>query len=168
MSWTPERVKLLERLWKEGFTASQIAAQLGGGVSRNAVIGKVYRLKLSNRVKANDTEENIEQSLEAEENLSPEQTVDSVESSCDEMNLAEENAEFPPLDENLNIDVNKEYAPQMKRLNLLQLTETTCKWPVGDPRDEGFFFCGADKTDTIPYCEHHAALAFQSLQEREI
>src|ERR1700737_2258139 len=123
MSWNDERVETLKKLWGEGFSASQIAAQLGG-VTRNAVIGKVHRLGLAGRG-----------------NTALAQAYD---------------IEFEPEPE-----LSNNVIPLGQRRSLLELTENTCRWPIGDPGNPDFFFSGGQTISSLPYCAYHARLAYQ-------
>ncbi|MDR6288482.1 MULTISPECIES: GcrA family cell cycle regulator [Inquilinus] len=134
MSWTDERVTQLRQLWGNGKSASEIAEILGG-VSRNAVIGKAHRLELSGRpspIKRKEDEE--------------EETVVAVETAAP---VAAKVAVRP--------------APERKSggATILNLTERMCKWPIGDPRDKDFHFCGKAAHGNLPYCAEHAAIAYQ-------
>jgi GcrA cell cycle regulator len=125
MSWTEERVALLRQLWGEGKTAAEIARELGEGITRNAVIGKAHRLKLSNRV-------------------SPIQQNDNVKK-------AEPKEKLPA--------VNKKPSGGVR---LADLKERMCRWPVGDPRDQDFHFCGENCIPGLPYCAEHSKVAYQT------
>lgn len=166
MNWTDERVELLRKLWSEGLSASQIAAQLGG-VSRNAVIGKVHRLKLSSRgraappqarqKKAKTTAPKAGKPAAAPSRPSP-QTVGATA-------LKVEYDAVPAVRPATRPD-NGIVVPISRRLKLIELSEKTCKWPNGDPLSEEFHFCGNDPAETGPYCGYHARLAFQPVAER--
>ncbi|MDR0252244.1 MAG: GcrA family cell cycle regulator, partial [Brucellaceae bacterium] len=173
--------ELLKKLWSEGLSASQIAAQLGG-VSRNAVIGKVHRLKLSGRGKTTTaaprskkpapapvatprsaTTSNVSSMSAASASPSaPRATVmkTSGAAALQAEVLADAVAE-PIIRSNENVVV-----PISRHLTLLQLTERTCKWPVGDPLHEDFHFCGHESGESSPYCSYHSKLAFQPTAER--
>lgn len=141
MSWTDERVNLLKELWGEGKTAAEIAKLLGG-VTRNAVIGKAHRLKLSGRVspiQQNTRPETVEHRAR--------ETVRAVKTSA-------------PRDPSIRA-VTPETFIEGKRIKLVELREGHCRWPMGDPKDENFCFCGHDTLAGLPYCEHHAKIAFQ-------
>lgn len=127
-TWSDDRVELLKSLWGAGKSAAEIAQQLGGGISRNAVIGKAHRLGLSGRA-------------------SPVQKkVDKVAAAAIARAAAEE--------------VSYERSPT--GVNLLQLSDKTCRWPIGDPKREGFHFCGSRPMPGVPYCGHHSAVAYQN------
>ncbi len=145
MSWTDERVETLKRLWQEGLSASQIAAELGG-VTRNAVIGKVHRLGLSGRGQPTTT---IKRKRRAEQ--PPQQ--------------AARRARQPVTLGSLALQTNV-VVPIAKRLTIEALTERTCKWPNGDPGNDDFHFCGNDSLESLPYCEYHAGVAYQAPDPR--
>ncbi len=158
MSWTDERVETLKRLWQEGLSASQIAAELGG-VTRNAVIGKVHRLGLSGRGQPTTT---IKRQRRAEQ---PPQVARRARQPVTLGSLAlqtnvEAFVEPAPL-QRRNVVV-----PIAKRLTIEALTERTCKWPIGDPGNENFHFCGHDSLEGAPYCEYHAGVAYQAPDPR--
>lgn len=146
MSWTDERVSLLRQLWGEGKTAAEIAKILGG-VTRNAVIGKAHRLKLSGRVSP------IQQNTRAETVVSRAVRSSSAIEARPVRALARE-LETPMVPR------VEEYIPG-KGVKLVDLKERMCRWPIGDPKDENFRFCGCDAVPELPYCEYHAKMAFQ-------
>ena len=159
MAWTDERVELLKKLWAEGLSASQIAGRLGG-VTRNAVIGKVHRLGLSGRVTSSRSS-----SPRPRRTHVPRQhrTPSLLFSTRGNVALkphyeAELDAEPAPLEE-LVIPLNE-------RASILTLKEAMCHWPIGDPGEPGFHFCGRKTCGQLPYCEHHARMAYQPVQMR--
>lgn len=162
--WTDDRVEMLRKLWAEGQSASQIAAQLGN-VSRNAVIGKVHRLKLSSRGRAStaaprpkkQSAPKVQSSYVRSAPSRP--TVTTIGATALQIAFdAEPVARLRPIE---NIVV-----PMSRRLKLVELSERTCKWPNGDPLTEDFSFCGNDSAETGPYCTYHARVAFQPASER--
>jgi GcrA cell cycle regulator len=166
MNWTDERVELLRKLWAEGLSASQIAAQLGG-VSRNAVIGKVHRLKLSSRGRATASparqKKVVHGSAAAKPARSPAPRAITASVGATALQIqfdAEPQFRHMPRPEE-NVVV-----PISRRLKLVELTERTCKWPNGDPLAEDFSFCGNDSQESGPYCTYHARIAFQPASER--
>ena len=189
MSWTDERVEALKAMWAEGKSASQIAKELGG-VTRNAVIGKVHRLGLSNRgpngERANEPEEpvapepapeiaveaEVEPAMDAPE--APEARSGAKETNVTAMRprpTAIAGQPQPPTPAGAEISPEAlanlaEVAKRAKRLTLMQLTERTCKWPVGDPATDDFWFCGLPTVPGKPYCETHVAVAFQPMSAR--
>ena len=152
MGWTEERVEMLKKLWADGLSASQIAAELGG-ITRNAVIGKVHRLGLSGRAKSPSSSAPRPRKPRAPGMLR-------VSRSSIRGNTA------------LAYDYVVEPEPELieipieQRKNLLQLTEATCHWPVGDPGSPDFFFCGGDANEGSPYCNYHSRVAYQPASER--
>ncbi|WP_208440776.1 GcrA family cell cycle regulator [Bartonella raoultii] len=170
MGWTDERVELLKKFWSEGLSASQIAAQLGG-VSRNAVIGKVHRLKLPGRGKtaqgsvraqktpANPSSPRIRRTPSTV--LPTSSPSCGVEATALKMESVTEDVKEIDAPEKSSVVV-----PISRHLNLLQLSENTCRWPVGDPLSSDFHFCGADSGENSPYCAFHAKIAFQPISER--
>jgi GcrA cell cycle regulator len=241
MSWTDERVETLKRMWGEGQSASQIAKELGG-VTRNAVIGKVHRLGLSNRVgdtSARDdatdkqaaasatttpprgdaridarieprieprAETRTETRTEPKADLRPDSDVrnDAAATRTEAAPkpapvrhipapIATSASGAPILPIVLPIPLRKAIIPagqplppqpsaneispealasvrevekRAKRLSLMELTERTCKWPIGDPATEDFWFCGLPSVPGKPYCEAHVGVAFQPMSAR--
>jgi GcrA cell cycle regulator len=157
MSWNDERVELLSKLWLEGRSASQIAAELGLGVTRNAVIGKVHRLGLSGRVKmpvpqaAGRLRTRIASKLEDTAPLAP------IEPAL----KAAEAATGTPVRPSADVVI-----PFSTRVTIMDLRDTMCRWPLGDPTSVDFRYCGSRSGPLGPYCEEHAQLAFQPTQER--
>lgn len=166
MNWTDERVELLKKLWAEGLSASQIASRLGG-VTRNAVIGKVHRLKLSSRGRASASQpraKKVSSGNGVRAAARPARTV-TVTATVGATALA---AQFDaePVAQQMLRPVENVVIPISRRLGLLQLTERTCKWPNGDPLDEDFSFCGNEAGESGPYCGYHSKMAYQPASER--
>lgn len=175
MSWTDERVELLRRLWLEGLSASQIAGELGNGITRNAVIGKVHRLGLSGRVKAQiapSTRLRLrqhEQPQELHEQLQQQRPVaarsgGTIVHGNTALALKSEPVEFinpKPVVESLVIPISE-------RVTIMELKESMCRWPHGDPTSMEFRYCGAHKAVITegPYCSFHTRMAYQPMQER--
>ena len=199
MSWTDERVELLKKMWGEGQSASQIAKELGG-VTRNAVIGKVHRLGLSNRAGAAPAPAATpakpepkaaarpEPKPDTRPEPGPEPEVEPEENDDDDkvVELRTVSAAPPPPARKQIIPAGQPLPPQpsaneispealakvneiekkAKKLTLMELTERTCKWPVGDPATEDFWFCGLPVQQGKPYCEAHVGVAFQPMSSR--
>lgn len=194
MSWTDERVETLKRMWNEGQSASQIAKELGS-VTRNAVIGKVHRLGLSNRVapgaepvaaKAGGEQE--QPVADAPTQRAPEKTAEpSAPADTDVAPETEPAAPAAPVQTRRQIvpagqplppqpsanEISpealasvREVEKRAKKLTLMELTERTCKWPVGDPATADFWFCGLPSQQGKPYCEAHVGVAFQPMSAR--
>jgi GcrA cell cycle regulator len=203
MSWTDERVETLKKMWAEGQSASQIAKELGG-VTRNAVIGKVHRLGLSNRVGSSAEPATTTANAAAPGMAKPRL----VETAADEPAFEEavrstaapraeiKSAAAPrhePAAVSLTTPLRKAIIPagqplppqpsaneispetlasvreiekRARKLTLMELTERTCKWPIGDPATEHFWFCGLPSVAGKPYCEAHVGVAFQPMSAR--
>jgi GcrA cell cycle regulator len=148
MSWTDERVELLKKLWADGLSASQIAAELGG-ITRNAVIGKVHRLGLSGRAK------------------SPSSSVPRARKPRSSGHMMRVSRPSMRGNTALAYDYDAEPEPELieipleQRKTLLELTEKTCHWPIGDPGGGEFYFCGGETATDLPYCVHHSRIAYQ-------
>ncbi len=175
MNWTDERVELLKKLWSEGLSASQIAAQLGG-VSRNAVIGKVHRLKLSGRGKTTTAAPRSKKvntaattpRPAAQSNGSAHTTTMRTATVTKTVGATALQMEYATevVAETVIKPASDVVVPISRRLSLLQLSERTCKWPIGDPLNEDFHFCGNESGESSPYCSYHSRLAFQPTAER--
>lgn len=171
MNWTDERVELLRKLWSEGLSASQIAAQLGG-VSRNAVIGKVHRLKLSSRGRA--TAAPARQKKAPTAVAAPKPASRPAAQAPAPRVLTPVSVGATALQAQFDVEpvqvVSRQTSdvvvPISRKLQLTQLSERTCKWPIGDPLAEDFHFCGNECAETGPYCRYHARIAFQPASER--
>ena len=188
MSWTDERVETLKKMWTEGQSASQIAKELGG-VTRNAVIGKVHRLGLSNRSGAQAAPAAKEKAAPARAKAKAEPKVEAKP--APEVKSAPGRATEipPPAPVNLRTKIIpagqplppqpsaneispealasvREVEKKAKKISLMELTERTCKWPIGDPATEEFWFCGLTVQTGKPYCEAHNAVAFQPMSAR--
>ncbi len=195
MSWTDERVELLKKMWGEGQSASQIAKELGG-VTRNAVIGKVHRLGLSNRTGG------AAPAAAAEPKAAPKAAKPAAKPkpaaaaapaapapAPKKIKETAEAADVPAVVPHVRkpiIPAGQPLPPQpsaneispealakvseiekkAKRLTLMELTERTCKWPVGDPATSDFWFCGLPVQPGKPYCEAHVGVAYQPMSSR--
>lgn len=173
MSWTDERVEQLTKLWADGLSASQIAAQMGG-VSRNAVIGKVHRLHLPGRAKSGGSRAprakrpatTATRTYTSRTGTSAPRSPSARSgggSAATALNTAVDAVAFQEVDIRSTADV---VVPISKKLKLVELGENTCKWPLGDPMTDDFHFCGNDSADDAPYCKYHSKLAYQPTSER--
>ncbi|MEC9343664.1 MAG: GcrA family cell cycle regulator [Pseudomonadota bacterium] len=156
MSWTDERVELLKKLWMEGLSASQIAAELGS-VTRNAVIGKVHRLGLSGRAKSSST---------AARPKRPQRNATFNGRSTRNAQRKNGNGFQVPAEREAATQPIAVEAPEPLKLDLIALSELTCKWPIGDPAQEDFHFCGHKAKDSSPYCPYHSRVAYQPVMDR--
>jgi GcrA cell cycle regulator len=145
VDWNEERITTLKALWTEGLSCSAIAERLGNGITRNAVIGKVHRLNLNGVVRAPVVKKPHERKPK------------------DKPSLASAAANSPKARRALlaPVPITIPDLPENGRLTLLQLSERTCKWPIGDPQDKDFCFCGHTPRDQSPYCDYHARLSYQ-------
>jgi GcrA cell cycle regulator len=162
MTWNDERVDALKKLWSDGLSASQIAGRLGG-VTRNAVIGKVHRLGLAGRATTSRMKTTHRlprvRTGQAKRNLIRNHRPNGVANSpLKTLYLADTEPYVPPAEE-LVIPINE-------RKYIQTLTESCCRWPIGDPQLAEFHFCGKKKIPGLPYCEVHARRAFQPPQAR--
>ena len=137
MSWTEEKVNKLKELWGKGNTASEIA-QIIGGVTRNAVIGKAHRLNLA----AKSSVQKIKKSKEERKSRVSGNKKVSIRSRFK------------------SILLDKDFEPENPK-SLEELTEKTCKWPIGHPNEESFYFCGRSPIKGYSYCRLHVLYSFQ-------
>ncbi|UXU75085.1 GcrA family cell cycle regulator [Paracoccus sp. SMMA_5] len=217
MSWTDERVETLKRMWAEGQSASQIAKELGG-VTRNAVIGKVHRLGLSNRNE--DAPEEVAPAPEAPAKAAPADAPQPAAPAAaqpkieprpepqpapaqpaptpkaapaaaatprpepaaaapaapaapafNRRSIVPAGQPLPPQPSANEISPEalasvREVEKRARKLTLMELTERTCKWPIGDPATDKFWFCGLPSMPGKPYCEAHVGVAFQPMSSR--
>jgi GcrA cell cycle regulator len=192
MSWTDERVETLKRMWSEGQSASQIAKELGG-VTRNAVIGKVHRLGLSNRVGGKDDEDEAPVASAPASAARPDPAPRAEPAAPRTEAARPASAAAQPVSNVTPLPVRKAIVPagqplppqpslneispealasvrevekRARKLTLMELTERTCKWPIGDPATDDFWFCGLPSLPGKPYCEAHVGVAFQPMSAR--
>jgi GcrA cell cycle regulator len=193
MSWTDERVETLKKMWADGQSASQIAKELGG-VTRNAVIGKVHRLGLSNRiggVKGEDEELQLQDTMPdldplPDPTVAPDPTPETRPAAASappsgpgagvttlpaRKPIIPAGQPLPPQPSANEISPEalasvREVEKRARRLTLMELTERTCKWPIGDPATDDFWFCGLPSQPGKPYCEAHVGVAFQPMSAR--
>jgi GcrA cell cycle regulator len=193
MSWTDERVETLKRMWAEGQSASAIAKELGG-VTRNAVIGKVHRLGLSNRTDEPEAaaapapepvaEKKVEKKpVTAKTETAPEPVAAKPQPAPEEVStqpvftpvprrpIVPAGQPLPPQPSANEISPEalasvREIEKKSRKLTLMELTERTCKWPIGDPATDKFWFCGLPSQAGKPYCEAHVGVAFQPMSSR--
>ena len=181
MAWTEERVEKLKIMWTDGNSASQIAKELGG-VTRNAVIGKVHRLGLSNRagsIKTKRDKSASKPSAKPKIKTSRSKIKTVIDTRIPEKNgiipmrkpILTPGQPLPPQPSANEISPEalatvKEVEKGAKKLSLLELTEKTCKWPIGDPATQEFWFCGLPAQTGKPYCDAHVGVAFQPISNR--
>lgn len=153
MSWTEDRVAELKKLWNQGLSASQIAARMPGA-TRNAVLSKIHRLGCAIRGDAprkTSPRQYQRRALPTVQRPPRPKPAAAVLASTPE----------PYVEPHEELDI-----PIAERKSLFDLTETSCRWPIGDPRHADFHFCNRTKVAGLPYCEHHARRAYQPAQVR--
>jgi len=163
MAWTDERVEVLKKLWAEGLSASQIAMELGG-VTRNAVIGKVHRLGLSGRGKTSNAASRPRQPRAPSHPARTRQPSGGTIGNTALKISPEASPEVAPEPRNTHFE--ELIIPFGERANIMDLTEHTCRWPIGDPTSSEFHFCGRRSDDGIPYCGYHRRIAYQPTSDR--
>ena len=192
MAWSDERVAVLKKMWLEGNSASEIAKELGN-ITRNAVIGKVHRLGLSNRdtnvskagvtaeksikgvkrgrppkINKEPTKRGRPQKITQPKDLNdttlergkPINKSGTTERSNDSRLEVVSDLSEETLNDLLKVEMKS------KKISLMDLTERTCKWPIGDPATEEFWFCGHEAEPGKPYCKTHISIAFQPITQR--
>ena len=145
MSWTDEKVAKLKELWGKGNTASQIA-EIIGGISRNAVIGKAHRLNLSAKIKTRTATSN--------------QNFDNSILDKNSNSKRIRRSKFKSL------IIEKDFEPENPK-QLEELDENSCKWPIGHPDEKNFYFCGRSSMKDFSYCKLHILYAFQPKGKKE-
>ena len=145
MSWNKEKVDKLKELWGNGSTASQIASIIGG-ISRNAVIGKAHRLNLSSKIKTRSASSSQNFENNSEENHSKKRQG--------------RKSKFQSL------IIEKDFEPENPK-KLEELDESSCKWPVGHPEEQSFYFCGRSSLKDFSYCKLHLLYAYQPKGKKE-
>ena len=145
MSWTEEKVAKLKELWGKGNTASQIA-EIIGGISRNAVIGKAHRLNLSAKIKT--------------------RTATSNQNFNNSILDKNSNSKRVRRSKFKSLIIEKNFEPENPK-QLEELDENSCKWPIGHPDEKNFYFCGRSSMKDFSYCKLHILYAFQPKGKKE-
>ena len=144
MSWTPEKVEKLKELWGKGNTASEIA-QILGGVTRNAVIGKAHRLNLSGKIQTKKS------------------SFSATNNSDNENKISRKNLRRGKF---RSLIIDKDFEPENPK-QLEELDENSCKWPIGHPNEDSFYFCGRTSLKDFSYCKLHLLYAYQPKGKKE-
>ena len=145
MSWNDEKIAKLKEFWGKGSTASQIA-EIIGGISRNAVIGKAHRLNLSSKIKTR--------------NPSSSQNFDNSSEETSSKQRRGRKSKFQSL------IIEKDFEPENPK-KLEELDESSCKWPIGHPEEQSFYFCGRSSLKDFSYCKLHLLYAYQPKGRKE-
>ena len=145
MSWNEEKVNKLKELWGNGSTASQIA-EIIGGLSRNAVIGKAHRLNLSSKTKVRNSA--------------------SSQSFQNNIDKDDSNKKLGKRSKFKSLIIEKDFEPENPK-KLEELDDSSCKWPIGHPEEESFYFCGRSSLKDFSYCKLHLLYAYQPKGKRE-
>ncbi len=156
MGWTEERVETLKKLWLDGLSASQIAKQLGG-VTRNAVIGKVHRLGLSGRAAPSQPARQVFKAAR------PARPVAASQPAARRPAVAAASPETTQVPAPRPVT----YVEAPGTATVLTLGAHMCKWPIGDPSTDDFTFCGRRSGGDGPYCNDHARVAYQPQQTKK-
>ena len=146
MSWTEQKIEILKKLWGSGKTASQIA-EIIGGISRNAVIGKAHRLNLSAKIKTRSATSN-----------------QNFDSSTTEKNI--QTSKKVRRSKFKSLIIEKDFEPENPK-QLEELDENSCKWPIGHPNEKSFYFCGRSSLKDFSYCKLHLLYAYQPKGKKE-
>ena len=145
MSWTEEKVNKLKELWGKGNTASQIA-EIIGGITRNAVIGKAHRLNLSAKIKTRSATSN-----------------NNFENSLDRKKVRTRQSRRSKFK---SLIIEKDFEPENPK-QLEELTDNDCKYPIGHPDEKGFYFCGRTALKDFSYCKLHLLYSYQSKNKKD-
>lgn len=172
MSWTEQKIEMLKEMWGHGFSASEIARQLGG-LTRNAVIGKAHRLKLSVRGAAPRVD------VKAQPRAAVSSMSSALASASTQRSASKSTGgkrvmlrPLPNMPMPTEIPARQERSPAFHALDTIKRGEgisvtkagdRQCRWPVGDPRSPDFRFCGCPAYESLPYCIDHARIAYQNV-----
>ena len=152
MIWTDEAVEELKKMWDKGMTTGQIAKVLN--VTKNSIIGKVHRLCLTARPSP----------IKKSNNSTPEKKTPKASKTPKSTTPSKPATEkvIKETKKEAAIETQKPAQPVVEETNipLVKLDNHTCRWPLGDPKDDDFCFCGKRIKTGQTYCEEHAAIAY--------
>ncbi len=165
-TWTEDRVELLKKLWNDGLSASQIAGELGG-VTRNAVIGKVHRLGMSGRAKTPSSSAGLARPRKPAVIRAP-GGFNSAPPARGNTALAPlvRTAPEPRPEPRAEVLDPNVVVPFSERVTIMELKDSMCRWPMGDPTHADFRFCGLKTDSGVPYCSYHCRIAYQPAGDR--
>lgn len=185
MSWTKERMALLKKMWLQGKSAAEIAKKLGQGMTRNAVIGKAHRMGLSGGRPATPAKAAPVTAVVAKGKKGkivkpepvavvakiPKGAVKGAKGKAAPLPVVISNKKSKEAEalEPAPLPASSKKQLTMKEANgitLLEVNDRVCRWPTGDPRDDGFYFCGRNVHAGMPYCRDHAMQAYQSISRK--
>lgn len=165
MAWTEQQIQTLKKMWGNGFSASDIAKSLGGGITRNAVIGKAHRLKLS-----------VGAGAQRQVPEAPSKTAGVVMTTITKVSKKRAMLRsLPPVQTGETVVRPVLREPIHRPIDMIKRTEGIpvtkagerhCRWPIGDPRSPEFRFCGCDTHEGLPYCVDHARIAYQTVSRK--
>ncbi len=169
MGWTEQQIETLKKMWGNGYSANDIAKNLGGGVTRNAVIGKAHRLKLS--AGASAARGSVEPPSKTKgvvmatiNKISTKRRAPSMLRTLPPVQSSDMPSRATVLREPMMRPI--ETARRSEGIPVTKAGERHCRWPIGDPRSPDFRFCGCETQENLPYCTHHARIAYQTVSRR--
>lgn len=163
--WDTSQVAMLKKLWEEGLSASQIAARLGNGATRNAVVGKIHRLRAHSEVKlahpSTGGRPGTYEPRESKRERTGKWSEDAPVTLAKPVRSPRPRPVLLPPMPFRDIDL-----PDDGRITVLHLSDKTCRWPIGDPQGDGFCFCGHRPETAPPYCDYHTRVASNGFPTR--
>ncbi len=167
--WTDELVEELLALWEQGLSAAEVAGRLGHGLTRNAVIGKIHRLRSDGKAPARRQNAQAQSTARQQQ---PAQRPSAKAADTSPAATAGALALKPRAEEKPAPAAERQGAPTLVKQetglvrDIQDLNDRTCRWPIGEPNKDGFSFCGREPAEGLPYCKHHAAIAYQGGEQR--
>lgn len=162
LPWTDERVNMLKQLREEGLSASQIAKRLGGGATRNSVIGKMHRLGLPGRPQSSRPAARRQAPRSRKPNTASRASAPRSHGATALKTQLAPRPEPEPAPAPIHlVDLSRG-----GKVTILMLSNKTCRWPIGEPNEGDFCFCGHEPKEGSPYCDYHTKVAYQPASER--